>query len=131
MWAGWCRTDDSVCSLALDGLAIAVAAVSAAVVMTLLAAAVSLRRSARELRALADELADHASAVLGAAEDTILRARGELARVDDLVGSAEAITQTVGSASRLAHAALATPLIKVLAFGAGTARAGRRFRRAG
>jgi hypothetical protein len=115
----------------LNGLAIAVAAVSAAVVLTLLAAAVSLRRSARELRMLAEELSDHASAVLGAAEDTIVRARGELARVDDLVGSAEAITQTVGSASRLAHAVLATPLIKVLAFGAGTARAGRRFRRAG
>ena len=102
--------------------------VSTAVVLLLLGAALSLRRSAVELRALVEEMSSHADAVLGEAEETIVRARGELARVDDLVGSAEAITETVGSASRVAHAVLATPLIKVLAFGAGTARAGRRLR---
>ena len=78
---------------------------------------------------LVEEMTDHAASVIGDAEATIARARGELDRVDDLIGSAEAITETVGSASRVAHAVLATPLIKVLAFGAGTARAGRRFRR--
>ena len=111
--------------------AIAVAAASAVVVAGLLGAALSLRRSARELRAVADELSDHAAEILGDAETTIARARGELDRVEDLVGSAEAITHTVGSASRIAHAALATPLIKVLAAGHGTARAGRRLRRTG
>jgi len=77
---------------------------------------------------LVEEMTDHAADVIGAAEDTIARAQGELDRVDDLVGSAEALTETVGSASRVAHAVLAVPLIKVLAFGAGTARAGRRLR---
>jgi hypothetical protein len=105
-----------------------VAVVSTVVVLVLLGAALSLTRSARELRTLVEEMNDHAASVIGEAEATIARARGELERVDDLVGSAEAITETVGSASRLAHAALATPLIKVLAFGAGTARAGRRLR---
>lgn len=104
---------------------------STAVVVVMLVAALSLRRSARELRLLAQEMADHASSVIGAAEETIQRAQGELARVDDLIGSAEAITETVGTASRLAHATLATPLIKLMAFGAGTARAGRRLRRVG
>lgn len=99
--------------------------------LTLLGAALSLRRSARELRLLVDEMTSHAANVIGDAEATIARARGELERVDDLIGSAEAISETVGSASRVAHAVLAAPLIKVLAFGAGTARAGRRFRRAG
>lgn len=107
------------------------AAASTVVVAGLLGAALSLRRSARELRAVADELSDHAAEILGDAEATIVRARGELDRVDDLVGSAEAITHTVGSASRIAHAALATPLIKVLAAGHGTARVGRRLRRTG
>lgn len=115
----------------MNAVAIAVAAVSAAVVVVMLVAALSLRRSARDLRLLIEEMTDHASAVIGAAEETITRAQGELARVDDLIGSAEAITETVGTASRLAHATLATPLIKVLAFGAGTARAGRRLRRTG
>ena len=111
--------------------AVAVAVASALVVAALFAAALSLRRSARELQALADELSDHAAGVLGDAEATIARAQGQLDRVDDLVGSAEAITNTVGSASRIAHAALATPLIKVMAAGHGTARAGRRLRRTG
>jgi hypothetical protein len=112
----------------LSAAAVAVTAVAAAVVVTLLGAAMSLRRSARELRMLAEEMTDHAAHVIGDAEETIARARGELDRVDDLVGSAEALTETVGSASRVAHAVLATPLIKILAFGAGTARAGRRMR---
>lgn len=115
----------------MDAVAIVVAALSAAVVVVMLVAALSLRRSARELKMLVGEMTDHASAVIGEAEETISRARGELARVDDLIGSAEAITETVGSASRLAHATIATPVIKILAFGAGTARAGRRLRRSG
>lgn len=114
----------------MNAVAIAVAAGSAAVVVVLLVAALSLRRSARDLRLLVEEMTGHAAVVIGEAEATITAARGELARVDDLIGSAEAITETVGTASRLAHATLATPLIKILAFGAGTARAGRRFRRA-
>lgn len=112
----------------MSAAAVAVTVISTAVVLTLLGAALSLRRSARELRSLVEEMTDHASNVIGDAEATIARARGELDRVDDLIGSAEAITDTVGSASRVAHAVLATPLIKLLAFGAGTARAGRRMR---
>jgi methyl-accepting chemotaxis protein len=111
--------------------AVVVACAATLVVVVLLGAALSLRRSARQLRSLAEELADHAATVIGEAEDTIARARGELDRVDDLIGSAEAISDTVESATRLAHTALATPLIKVMAFGAGTARAGKRLRKAG
>lgn len=114
----------------MTALAIVAAAGSAAVIVVLLGAALSLRRSARDLRLLAEEMSDHASAVIDAAEETIVRAQGELARVDELIGSAEAITETVGTASRLAHATVATPLIKLLALKAGTARAGRRLRRA-
>jgi hypothetical protein len=110
-------------------VAIVVAVLSTVAVFGLIGAAISLRRSAKELRLLADELTEHAAAVLGEVETTVEQARGELARVDDLVGSAEAITETVGSASRLAHAAMATPMIKVMALAAGTARAGRRIRR--
>jgi hypothetical protein len=111
--------------------AIVVAAIATVVVVAMIAAVLSLRRSARELRELADELSDHAAAVLGDAEDTIRQARGELARVDDLIGSAEAITNTVGRATGIAHAAFATPLIKVLAISHGTARARKRLRKAG
>ncbi len=112
----------------MSAAAVVVTVVVTAVVIVMLTAAMSLRRSARELRMLVAEMSDHASEVIGDAEQTIARARGELDRVEDLIGSAEAIQETVGSASRVAHAVLAVPLIKVLAFGAGTARAGRRLR---
>jgi hypothetical protein len=46
-----------------------------------------------------------------------------------VLGTAESISGTVDSASRLAYLALSNPVIKALAFGAGTARAARRFRR--
>lgn len=113
----------------MSAAAVALTVLCTGVVLTLLGAALSLRRSARELRMLVEEMTDHAADVIGDAEATIARARGELERVDDLIGSAEAISETVGSASRVAHTVLAVPLIKLLAFGAGTARAGRRFRR--
>lgn len=98
------------------------------VVAVLVASAVSLARTAAELRSLADELSQHAAAVLSDVEVTVDRARKELERVDDLVGSAEVLSETVGSASRLAQAAMSAPLIKLMALGAGTARAGRRLR---
>jgi len=118
----------------IDGstvLAIVVTAIATLAVAALLGAALSLRRSARDLQALADELFDQAATVMSDAEATVARARRELDRVDDLVGSAEAISETVESATRLAHSALATPLIKVMALGAGTARVGRKLRKAG
>jgi hypothetical protein len=114
-----------------SAVVVGVTVVATVVVLGGLVAVVSLLRTARDLRSLAEELSEHAAAVLGEVEVTMARARGELDRVDDLVGSAEAITETVGSASRLARVALAGPLIKVMALGAGTARAGRRLRKAG
>jgi hypothetical protein len=112
-----------------EAVAIGVTVVATLVVAALLVAAVSLVRTARRLRAVAEELSRRTSVVLNDVEVTVSRARGELDRVDDLIGSAEAITQTVGSASRLAHLALTKPVIKVMAFRAGTVRAGRRLRR--
>jgi len=116
---------------AATAVAIGVSVVATVVVLALFAAALSMVRSARRLEALAEELTGHAVTVLTDAEATVVRAQAELDRVDDLVGSAEAITQTVGSASRLAHVALAGPVIKVMALGAGTARVGRRLRKVG
>jgi hypothetical protein len=100
------------------------------VVLGLLWAALSLLRTARQLRILADELADHTAVVLGSVEVAMTRAQGDLDRVDDLIGSAEAINEAVGSTSRLARLAFSGPLIKIVALRAGTARAGRRLWRA-
>jgi hypothetical protein len=111
-----------------SAVAIGVTVVATVVVLALLLGALSLLRTARRLRAVADELAGQTATTLTDVEHAMARARGELDRVDDLIGSAEAITHTVGATSRLARRAFAGPLIKVVALGAGTARAGRRLK---
>ena len=49
--------------------------------------------------------------------------------MDTLLVTAESISGTLDSAARLAYLALSNPVIKAMSFGAGTARAARRFRR--
>ena len=53
----------------------------------------------------------------------------ELERVDILLGTAESISSTVDSASRLAYLAFSNPVIKAIAFASGMAGATRRMRR--
>ena len=57
---------------------------------------------------------------------TVGQANNELDRADSLLVTAESVSTRVDSASRLAYMAFSNPVIKVLAFGSGTARATRR-----
>jgi hypothetical protein len=61
--------------------------------------------------------------------ETVAQANTELERVDGLLVTAESISTTVDSASRLAYLAFSNPVVKALAFGAGTARAARSLRK--
>jgi len=114
-----------------NGVVVAVTVVATLVVVALLVVLVSLVRAARALRDAAEELYVESQALLAELGGTVAHASTELDRVDDLIGAAESITTTVGSASRLAYVALANPVIKVLAFGSGTARASERLRQRG
>jgi predicted PurR-regulated permease PerM len=114
---------------AYSSLALVVTVVATVVVLSLVAALFVALRAARQLRAAADELTTQARAVIDELQSTVAHAEADLERVDDLIGSAERLTGTVGSASRLAYGAVATPVIKAMAIGAGTARASRQLRR--
>jgi len=109
-------------------VALVVTAIATVVILILLAALWSALRATRRLRSAADELSVQARAVIDELQGTVAHAAAELERVDDLIGSAERLTDTVGSASRLAYGAVANPVIKVIALGAGTARASRQLR---
>jgi hypothetical protein len=109
-------------------IAVGVTVVATLVVVGLVAGLFRVLAAARQLRADAEELQRESRRLLGELDGTLTHAGRELARVDDLIGSAEALTDTVGQASRLAYASVANPVIKVLAFGRGTARASRRLR---
>ena len=111
-----------------------VAAVIASVALTVLAvgllfALASLSRTLRELRMSVEQFRTEAVPLVGQLRGTVTQASAELERVDNLLGTAESISATVDSASRLAYLFMANPLVKALAFGAGSTRALRRLRR--
>jgi hypothetical protein len=109
--------------------AILVAVIGTVVILVLLVVLVFLARTMRAVRRAADELHREGIRLLTDMHGAVGQANSELDRVDGLLGTAESISSTVDSASRLAYLTFSNPVIKVLAFGAGTARAARRFRR--
>jgi hypothetical protein len=112
-----------------DVVAIVVSVFAALVIVVLCYAMAGLVRTLRTLRESVDELRRETLPLVADLRTTVVQASGDLERVDSLLGRAESISATVDSASRLAYLAFSNPVIKLLAFGAGTARAARRFRR--
>ncbi|MGH9094062.1 MAG: hypothetical protein ACRDXE_02775 [Acidimicrobiales bacterium] len=111
-----------------QSVVVGVTVVGTVVVLALLIAVVASIRAARQLRRAAAELRRETILLVDEVGGTVAHANAELERVDDLIGSAESITDTVGSASRLAYLTVANPLIKVLALSRGTSRASARLR---
>jgi hypothetical protein len=105
------------------------AAAGALLVIGLLIALIALGRTLRVLRVAVEELRQETIPLVSDMRATVGQANTELSRVDTLITRAESIGGTVDSASRLAYLAFSNPLIKALAFGAGTTRAARRLRR--
>ncbi len=112
-----------------DVEAIIVAVVATVILLALLVVLWSLAKAMRSLREAADDMRREGIAVLEEMRGTVGQANAELERVDGLLGTAESISATVDSASRLAYLTFSNPVIKMLAFGTGTDRAARRFRR--
>jgi hypothetical protein len=114
---------------ATDLAAVVVAVSSVAAVVLLTVSVVALIRTLRALREVAVLLRTETVPVVKDLRDTVEVANHELGRFDELVSTAESVTGTVDSASRLAYLAMANPVIKGVAFASGTARAARRLRR--
>jgi hypothetical protein len=99
-----------------------------AAVVLLAVGIAALVRTLRALREVTHLLRTEAVPVLDDLRDTVDAAADEVERVDRLVTTAESVTGTVDSASRLAYIAMANPVIKGVAFASGTAKAARRLR---
>lgn len=110
---------------ATDAVAVGVSVVSTLVVTALLGAALYVLRAARAVRREAAALAEEAGRLLGELDRAVGQAGSQIERVDRMVGSAEAISDAVGSASRLVGGVVAEPLIKLVALGSGLARGAR------
>jgi hypothetical protein len=89
----------------------------------------SLRGEVVSLREETRPLLDELRSSTAEAKASVTAARRDLERFDRVLGSAEAISGAVAGGSRVARAALSTPVIKTAALATGTSRAVRRFRR--
>lgn len=107
--------------------AVVAAALAAGAALSSLVAVIVLGRRLAQLRRLVEQLHDEAVPLVRQAHVVVGQAATEMERVGDVLGSAEAVTATVDSASRLAYRAFANPVVGVLAFGSGLSGALRRF----
>lgn len=110
-------------------LAATVAAVAAAaLVVGVLAAVSSLIRTLATVRVAVDDVRRAAVPLLTDVHSAVRQTNGDLVKVESLLETAESVTGTVDSASRLAYAMVSNPLVKVLAFASGSSRALKRLR---
>lgn len=107
--------------------AVVAAALAAGAALCSLVAAIVLGRRVAQMRRLVEQLHDEALPLVRQAHVVVDQAATEMERVGDVLGSAEAVTATVDSASRLAYRAFQNPVVGVLAFGSGFSGALRRF----
>jgi hypothetical protein len=111
----------------LAALTVAIASVLGVVMLAL--ALASIVQTLNAVREAAEVLRTETVPAMEELASTARNANLELQRVDTLIDSAESISGTVDSASRLAYLAFSNPIIKAVAFGAGTSHALRRLRR--
>lgn len=112
-----------------DLAAVIVAITSVIAVGVLMFAVASLVSTMRSLRDTIEAIRVDAVPAVAELRRAATQANLELERVDELLGTAESISTTVDSASRLTYLVMSNPLIKIVAFGAGASRAARRLRR--
>ena len=99
------------------------------VLLRVLDATRSLRDEVAALRQETHPLLAELRASTADAKSAMVEAREDLERFDRVLGSAEAISGAVAGGSRVARAALSTPVIKTAALATGTSRAVSRLRR--
>lgn len=116
-----------ILAVSADDMAVLVAAaISGFVALVALVVVVLLTRRVHELRDMVRDLRSETVPLVRDARVVVDQAATEMLRVGDVLSSAEAVTGTVDSASRLAYRAFANPVVKVLAFRTGLAGALRR-----
>jgi hypothetical protein len=109
-----------------DLAAVILSVVMIGVIVAMALVVQALLRTLRETRATLDALRGEAVPLMGELRDTVERAGVEVDRVDDLLDTAETISATVDSASRLGYLAFRAPVIRTVALGKGLGRGARR-----
>jgi uncharacterized protein YoxC len=114
--------------MSADNVAALVAAIAAGIAsLVLVGVVVVLGKRVRELGRTVEELRRETLPLVHDARVVVDQAATEMVRVGDVLDSAEAVSSTVDSASRLAYRAFSNPVVKVLAYSTGFGTALRRF----
>ena len=111
---------------------LAVVVITLLSVLSVLALLVMLQfvwRTLRALRTMLTELHEQTTPLVAELGAAVSEANQDLARVDQLIGSAESISATMDATSRLAYKALSAPMIKTVAIASGTSKAAKRLRK--
>src|SRR5579872_4151923 len=109
-----------------DAMALAAAVVALATTVVLVVVVVALTHRVRQLGSLVESLQAETVPLVRDARVVVDQAASEMERVGDVLGSAEAVSATVDSASRLAYRAFSNPVVGIMAFGTGLSGALRR-----
>ncbi len=115
----------------MDGGEWAAVVTSVAVVVLvggLLVALTALASTLRALRKGVEDLREEALPAVDEMRQTVRQAQGELDRLDNLINTAETISQTVDAASRLAYLTFSNPAVKAMSLGTGVGKAVRKLR---
>lgn len=106
--------------------ALGIALIAAVLVGALLVVLSNVVRALMTLQSAVDELHRTSLPLMNELRHTVRRTDDELVRVDSLLGRAEAVSDTVDRAGRLATHAFANPFIRVASIGTGAQTAARR-----
>jgi len=119
-----------VLAISWGGLAGLVAAIAWAVlVLALFVVMLNLFRLLESTKMLVDGIRQETVPLLGEVTTTVTSVNKELDRLDGMVESAGNIVKSAERVSAVVEQAVTSPLIKVIAFGAGASRAVRRLRK--
>ncbi|HEX9774960.1 MAG TPA: DUF948 domain-containing protein [Actinomycetota bacterium] len=102
---------------------------SAALVLFVIATVITnLYRVVGSIKALIDGVSAETVPLIGEVGTSVRHVNHELERVDSIVGSVERVAKNVEVISDTVQTTVTNPLVKALAFLAGTRRASKRFR---
>lgn len=119
----------TIATLTAGDLAAIIAAVaSLAAVVAIAVVLMLLVRAVREARTELAAFRMRTVPLLEHLERVVAEAGHDLERVDDLIGSAEALAATIDGAARVGYLTMGKPVIKTVALARGTSRAARRMR---
>jgi len=114
--------------MSADQVAALGAAIAAGIAsLVLVGVVIVLGRRVRDLGRAVEELRRETVPLVHDARVVVDQAAPAMVRVGDVLDSAEAVSATVDSASRLAYRAFSNPVVKILAYSTGVGSALRRF----